>query len=107
MQLLFFVLQLIEPIVDPALGEQFLMRALLAQPALVKYEDAIRMLNGAETMGDHERGSSREQTVQRFANEELCFGVHAGSGFIENQKTRVMRERAGKIDELPLANREG
>src|ERR1700682_2141864 len=104
MQLLFFVLQLIEPIVDPALGEQFLMRALLAQPALVKYEDAIRMLNSAETMRDHERGSTREQTVQRFANEELCFGVHARSGFIENQEARIMRQRASKIDELSLAH---
>src|ERR1700730_10175451 len=68
MQLLLFVLELIEPIVNPALGEEFLMRALLAQPALVKYEDAIGMLNSAETMRDHERGSSGEQTVQGFAD---------------------------------------
>src|SRR6266446_1825183 len=104
MQLLLFVLELIQPIVDPALDEELLMRTLLAQPALVEYEDAIRMLNCAETMRDHERGSTGEQAVQRFANEQLCFGIHAGSGFVENQEARIMRQRAGKIDELPLAD---
>src|SRR6267142_4560272 len=104
MQLLLFVLKLVKPVVDPALGEELLMRALLAQPPLVKNQDAICMLNGAETMRDHERGSTGEQAVQRFANEQLCFGIDAGSGFVENQEARIMCQRAGKIDELPLAD---
>jgi len=52
MQLLLFVLELVEAVVDAALGKQLLMRALFAEAALVEDEDAVGMLNGAETMGD-------------------------------------------------------
>lgn len=47
MQLLLFVLELVEAVVDAALGEELLVRALLAEAAFVEDEDAVGMLNCA------------------------------------------------------------
>src|SRR5262245_20252650 len=47
-QVLLLVLELIEAVVDAALEEKLLVRALLAQAPLVKDEDAIGVLDGAE-----------------------------------------------------------
>src|SRR5713101_2726580 len=105
-QLLLLVLQLVETIVNTALHEKLLVRALFAQTAFVEYEDAVGVLNGAQTMGDDQGGPAREQTAKGFANLELCFRIHAGGGFIEDQKAWIVRESARKIDELPLADRE-
>src|SRR5712671_3786028 len=103
-QLLLLVLQLIKAIVNSALSEKLLMRALLAQAAFVEYEDAVRVLNGAEAVRDDQRRAPGEQTIQSFANEQLGLGVHARSGFVQNQETRIVCQGTGKIDELPLAD---
>src|SRR5229473_4937525 len=104
MQLLLLVLQLVQAIVDSALSEKLLMRTLLAQAAFVEYEDAVGVLNGAQPVSDYQCGAAREQTIQSFANEQLSLGVHARSGFVENQEARIVRQGAGKIDELSLAD---
>src|SRR5882757_6457885 len=103
-QLLLLVLQLIKPIVNAALGEKLLMRALLAQAAFVKDENAIGVLNGAQAMRDDKRGSSGEQAAKGLADQQFRLGVHAGGGFVEDQETRIVCERAGKIDELALSD---
>src|ERR1700752_2669548 len=106
MQLLLLVLQLVEPIVNAPLGEQLLVRALFAEPALVEDEDAVGMLNGAEAMRDHQRGAATEQAVKGVADLQLGLGVDAGGGFVQDQKARIVCQRASKIDELPLTDRE-
>src|SRR6266852_2663337 len=90
MQLLLLVLQLVQAIVDPALSEKRVMRALLAQAAFVNREDAGGALNGAQPVCEDEGGAPGEQTIQRFANEELGLGVHARSGLVENQEAQVV-----------------
>src|SRR5579863_1440239 len=106
MQLLLFVLELVEAVVDAALGEQFLMGALFAEAAFVEDEDAVGVLNGAETMRDDERCAADEQTVERFADQEFGLRVNAGSCFVENEEARIVCEGAREIDELPLADAE-
>jgi len=54
----------------------------------VKHEDAVGVLNGASGGGAMTRsGAPGEQAIQSFANEQLGFGVHARSGFVENQES--------------------
>ena len=48
-QLLVFVLELIEAVVNSSLTEQFLMGALLAQASFVEDENAIGILDGASS----------------------------------------------------------
>src|SRR5712692_2145902 len=107
MQLLLLVLELVEAVVNATLREKFLMRTLLAQAPFVEDEDAIGVLNGAEAVRNDERGASREQAVQRFADLQLGFGIHAGGGFVENQEAWIVRQGARKINELALTDGEG
>ena len=105
-EFLLFVLELVEAVVDAALGEEFLMGALFAEAAFVEDEDAVGVLNGAEAMRDDERGAAAEKAVERLADQEFGFGVHAGRGFVEDEEARIVGEGAGEIDELALADAE-
>src|SRR4029077_7434572 len=107
MELLLLVLQLVEAIVNSALREEFLMRALFAQASFVKDEDAVGVLNGAEAVRDNQGGAAGEQAIERFANQQLRLGVHAGGRFVEDEEARIVGQRAGKIDELALADGKG
>src|SRR5260221_2161128 len=97
-QLLLFVLELVEAVIDAALGEKLLMRALLAETAFVEDEDAVGVLNGAEAMRDDEGGAAAEQAVEGIANQQLGFRVHAGSGLVEGEGVRILRQWKGAID---------
>src|SRR5712664_2705800 len=57
-------------------------------------------------MRDDERGAAAEEAVEGIADLQLGFGVHAGGGFIKDEEARIVREGAGEIDELALADRE-
>src|SRR5712672_1482849 len=106
MQLLLFVLELVEAVVDAALGEEFLVRALFAEAALVKDEDAVSVLNGAETMRDDQRGAAAEQAAESIMDLEFGLGVHAGSSFVKDEEARIVGQGAREIDELALSDRE-
>ncbi len=93
MQLLLFVLQLVEAVVDAALGEEFLVRTLFAEAALVEDKNAVGMLNGAETMRDDQRGAAAEQAIEGIADLQLGLGVDAGSSFVKDEKTAWSRVR--------------
>ncbi len=104
MHFLVFVLELVEAVIDAALVEQFLVRALFAQAALVEYEDAVGVLNGAEAVGDDDRGAAGEQAIERFANHHLGASVHAGGGFVEDEELGIVRQGAREADQLALAD---
>ena len=57
-QFLLFVLELIQAVIDAALGDQFLVGALFPKAAFVEHENTVGVLNGAETMRDHEGGAA-------------------------------------------------
>src|SRR5579862_4903786 len=106
MQLLLFVLELVEAVVDAALGEEFLMGALFAEAAFVEDEDAVGVLNGAEAMGDDQGGAAAEQAIEGIADLQFGLGVHTGGGFIEDEEAGIVCQGAGEIDELALADGE-
>src|SRR2546426_1346466 len=107
MQLLLLVLELVETVINATLREKLLMSAPFAQAPFVKDEDAIGVLNGAEAVRNDERSASGEQAVQRLADLQLGFGIHAGGGFVENQEAWIVRQGARKINELALTDGEG
>src|SRR5580693_2739589 len=93
-QLLFLVLQLVEAVVNAADEKQFLVRTLFAQAAFVEDQNAVGVLDRAQAMRNHHGGAAGKQTVERFADHQLRFRVDAGSGFVEDQELRIMRQRA-------------
>src|ERR1700683_3093588 len=80
------------------------MRTLLAQPALVENQNAVSMLNGAKSMCDYHRRAPLQQPVERFPDQKLGLGIHAGCRFVENQKLRIVSQGASKTHELALAH---
>ena len=82
------------------------MRTLLAQFALVENENAVGVLNGAQPVRDDERGAALEQTVERFANQNLGLGVHARRRFVKNQEPGIVRQRPREADQLALPHGE-
>src|SRR5258707_1451601 len=57
-------------------------------------------------MRDDKRRAAAEEAVEGIADLQLGLGVHAGGGFIKDEEARIVREGAGEIDELALADRE-
>ena len=102
-QFLVFVLQLVQAVINAALCEEFLVRALLAQAALVKYEDAIGVLYGAQAVCDDNGGAAGKQPIERRANHQLGAGVHAGGGFIKDQKLGIVGQGPRETHQLALA----
>src|SRR5712692_3931150 len=102
---LVLVLELVETVVNAAMAEQFLVRALLAQAAFVEDQNTLGVLDGAQAVRDDDGRAAGEQAVQRGADLQLSFGVHAGGGFVEDQEARVVRQCAREADQLPLADR--
>src|SRR5580693_4364114 len=103
-EFLLFVLKLVEAVIDAALGQEFLMRALFAQTALVEDENAISVLNGAEAVRDYHGGAAFQQPIERFANHQFGLGVNARGGLIEYQELGIVREGTGETDKLTLAD---
>src|SRR5882762_10472253 len=97
-QLLILVLKLVKAVINPAQGEQFLVRTLLSKPTFVEYEYAIGMLDGAEPVRNDHSGAAFEQAVQRLTDQNLSFRVHAGGRFIQDQESWIMRKSARKAD---------
>src|SRR5579864_4760771 len=82
---LVFVLQLVELVVNAALGEQLLVRAHLAYAALVHDDNLVGALHRREAMRDDQGGAALDHAAERFAHAEFGFGVDARSRFVKNQ----------------------
>ncbi len=105
-RLLILVLELVELPVKAALGQQLLVRAHLAQLALVHDQDGIGALHGGEAVGDQHAGAAFDHALQCAANAQLGVGIDAGGGLVEDEDARIVGQRAGKVDELLLAGGE-
>jgi len=94
-QLLILVLKLVKAVINPAQGEQFLVRTLLSKPPFVEYEYAIGMLDGAEPVRNDHSGAAFEQAIQRLTDQNFGFRVHARCRFIQDQEPGISaQERA-------------
>ena len=61
------------------------MVTLLRYLPLLKHQDAVRILNSGQTMGDNETGTILHQLVHSLLNLHLRTGVYIGSSFVQNQ----------------------
>ena len=65
-------------------------------------DNLVGALNGGQTVGDDQRRPPFHHAAQCVAHTELGLRIHAGSRFIENQNIRIVRQRAGKRNQLLL-----
>ena len=82
------------------------MGTALAKLSFVHDEDSVRALNRRETVGDQDRSASCDHAREGEADALFGLGVDRRGGFIEDEDTRIVGERAGEADELLLASGE-
>ena len=80
--------------------------ARLDQLSPIQHQHPIGPAEGAEAMGDDERGPPFHRPVERFENLLLGLGVDRGGGVIEQQDPRVEQHRPGDGQALALSARE-
>ena len=100
------VLHAVESRVDATPREEIAVRPLLAQLALVQHEDAIRVLDGREAVGDHHRGAAAEELRERVLDQPLGLRIDARGRLVENEDGRIVGQCAGEGEELALASGE-
>src|SRR5580692_53673 len=104
--LLVFVLELVELPVEAALGEQFLVRAHLAELAFVHHKDGVGALHRRKTVRNKDTRAALDQAFEGAADAQFGVGVDARSGLVEDENAWVEGESAGEVDELLLAGGE-
>ena len=75
----------------------------LTDLSLLDHDNPVRIPHGREPVGYDECGAPVEQCLQRLLDEPLGFAVERGGGLVENQNGRVLEQRPGNGDPLPLA----
>src|ERR1700749_4115589 len=88
------------------LCEKLLVRAVLAELALVHHKDGVCALHGGEPVRDDDRGAAGDHAVERGAYADLGFRVDGGGSFVEDENAWAMREGTGEVDEPLLAGGE-
>src|SRR5207302_11047360 len=81
---------------------KFAVRAALHNLPVFQNEYLIRTLDGGESVRDDEGGSAPAQGVKSVLNERLALAVQAGGGFIEDEDSRICKNRARNGHALAL-----
>lgn len=87
----------------PPASQQLLVSALLGDPAVLQYQDAVRRAHCGQTVGDEETGAPPPQPLQGGADLLLGLRVHVRGGLVQDHDVRIGEEAAGKGQQLPLA----
>jgi hypothetical protein len=86
-----------------ALGvEQLVVGAALDDAALVEDVDDVRVLDGAETVGDGDGGATLRGGIKGGLHHLLGLGIQGGGGFVEEKDFGVTKESTGDGDTLLL-----
>ncbi len=86
--------------------QQFLVFTTFHDLTSVDHQQKIRISNGAQAMRDHKGGAPPEQFLERFLDEPLGAGIHAGGGFIQDENAGIIESSPRDGDQLPLPLRE-
>ena len=82
------------------------MRALLDDAPVLDHDDAPRLADRREAVGDHDRRAPREQAPQARLDAPLGVQVDVRGRLVEDQDARVGDQRAREGDQLALAGGE-
>ena len=100
-------LGLVQSGIGAVASEQVVVLADLGDAALFENDKTVGSAESTEAVGDRDRRAAASQVLQCELNFAFGFGVHGGSGFVEDQDGRVDEQRAGDADALPLAAGKG
>ena len=89
--------------VEPALGEELLVRAAFGDAALVEDDDAVGVADGREAVGDDDGGALRLEAREGAAHRLLVDRVQMRGRLVEDEDGRVLEDGPGDRDALALA----
>ena len=95
-----------QPGVIAVLREQFAVGALLDDLSVVHDQDTVGILDGGETMGDHQGRAVRHQLLQGGLDMALGLGVECGGRLVQDQDRGVLEHGTGNRETLALPARE-
>jgi hypothetical protein len=78
--------------IEPALSDQFRVRAGGDSTTFHQDDDPIGLAHRSEPMGNDQRGAVLHQVFQRRLHQTLAFGIQRAGGFIEEQYRRVLED---------------
>jgi hypothetical protein len=67
------------------------------------HQNPVRILDGRQPVGDHERGASFEEALDGLLDQYLALRIQGAGGFVENQNLRIPQDGPGNGDPLALA----
>lgn len=82
------------------------MVALLEDLPVLQDDDVIGVLDGGETVRDHEHRADALNLLQGVLDDKFGLGIDIGGGLIKDENLRFMQDGAGKGKELALAGGE-
>src|SRR5690625_311612 len=100
------LLRTVQLSVGAGLGYQLLVTPLLAYPMLVDDDDPVRIADGGEAVGDHERGTPPGQFGQRQLDLPFGLRIEGRCRLVKDENGRVLQEDTGNRQALLLAARE-
>lgn len=81
------------------------MAAALDDPAGFKHQDLVDMNDGVQPVREDNDGAPPRQIGHRILDQRLVFGIGKGRRLVKDQDRRILQDRAGNRDPLPLAPR--
>ena len=90
--------------IPPPILHQFMVRAVLANDPVVKYEDVGRALESREPVSYHYNRTVLLESLDSLLNMILALGIEGACRFIEEHNRRILQYRSGHGYSLPLAS---
>ncbi len=78
------------------------MAAHFGNVAAIEDDDPISVADGAEPVGNHDRGAGAQDPMHGVLDRPFRFGVEAGRGLIKHQHIGIDQQGAGNAQPLPL-----
>ncbi len=92
-----------QPLVNAAVADQFLMRAGLGNPAAIEYHNFVGAPDSGEPVRDHDHRAVAHQGLERPLHQHFRFGVQMRSSFVQDQDRRVLEQCPRDGQTLSLA----
>src|SRR5690554_1863782 len=84
-------------------GHQLGMAAALDDTPLVHHHDDVRLFDGGQAVGNHQRRTPLHHPVQGSLDMALGLGIQGRGRLVEDQDGRIAQKRAGDGQPLTLA----
>ena len=92
--------------VGALLVQEFLMGALLQDPALGQQDDVVRVLDGGKPVGNDQHGADGAHLFQGILDQQFRLRIDVGGSLVQDHDAGLVEDGPGKGKQLPLTGGE-